>query len=167
MSRPLFRRNPMASQWSEKHPERKKQGEVFLSLDPAGNSSTGSLLITTLVDGILYLPTPPPVDPLIMLRLPSERWSAVDRDYLMNWLDRSSYWRWVTLPPKPSSTRVRVLRLLESDRQSRAPQWQGQKLLLRSTLHSVSATEMPSLHWSTTWESLCDRCSHGIPLSMW
>jgi len=149
----------------EKLQDFKKHEAVYLSWDPAANSSTASWSITTFRDGILYSQILPPAVLLTTLPLPSERWNAVALDWLTNFWDQNRYLPWVTLLPKLSLTRVRVLHLFESGRQRRAPRWRGQKLSLRSTLHSASATEMPSLRWSTTWASSCDKCNHGVPLS--
>lgn len=165
MSHLLFRRIPMASLSWERPQDFRKREEVYLSLDPVGNFSTASFNITTLRDGILYSLTLPPVGPLTTLPLPSERWNAVDLGWLASYLDRNRFWLWATPPLKLSLTQVRALRLSEWVRHERAPLLQGQRLSLHSTLRSASATEMPFLRWSTTWESLCDKCNHGIPLS--
>lgn len=167
MSRPPFRRTPMALQWSGKLLASVKPAEVFLSWDPAGSSSTESLIIMTSVGDVLYLPTPRPVGLLTMLPLPSERWSAVD---LVSWLNSKEVhksWPWGMLLLRQSSTQVRVLQHFESDLQRLVPRWRGQRLSLPSTLPFVSVTGTRSHHWRMTSASSCDLCSHGLPLSTW
>lgn len=165
MFHPLSRRILMGLPSSERPPESRNLEVAYLLLDPAVSSSIESSNIMISVGGVLYSPMRPPVDPLIMLHLPSGRLSVVDHDYLMNWMDRSRFWPWETRLPKWYSTQVRVLHLFELALQKRAPLWRGQRLLLPSTLPSVSATGMPSHHWRMTSASSCDLCSHGLPLS--
>ena len=165
MSRLLFRRNPMVSPSWEKLQDSRRPVEEFLSWDPAVSSLTASLITTTLVDGILYSRMLLHAAPLTTLPLPSERWSVVDLDSWLSSKTLGRYWYWETPQLRSCSTRVRGSLLSELVHQSRVPRWRGQKLSLRFTQHSASATEMPSRRWSTTWANLCDKCNHGIPLS--
>src|SRR5882762_66726 len=165
MSHPLSRRTRMGLPSSEKHPVSRRRVAVSPSWDRVVSSLTEYSTTMTLVEEILFSRMRLPVVLQTTLPLPQERWSVADLDLCLNSKDRNRYWYWAIPQLRWSSIRVRELLHFELDHRKKVPLFQGQRLFLRSTLPFVSATEMPSHRWSTTWASSCELCNPGIHLS--